>query len=61
MRPSIGPMDVNELTNLECAACGEAVDVLAEAFEPVLPLLCGRCLVQLIEDAAEPQDLPAAA
>lgn len=54
-------MNVNELTDLDCAACGEAADVLADAFEPVLPLLCGRCLAQLIEDAAEPQGLPVAA
>jgi hypothetical protein len=45
-------MDVNQLTDLDCEACGEAVDLAADGFEPVLPLLCERCLAQLVEGEA---------
>jgi hypothetical protein len=54
-------MQINERTDLDCTACGEAVDVLAPGFEPVAPLLCERCLRQLIEDEADRHDLAAAA
>ena len=53
-------MDINELSDLTCEACGETVDVTADGFEPVLPLLCERCLAQLVADEAEPA-LPVAA
>lgn len=54
------PMLINELTDLDCEACGEAVDVLAADFEPIEPLLCDRCLTQLKADDAE-ERLPIAA
>ena len=53
-------MDINELTDLGCEGCGELVDVTTDAAEPVLPLLCGPCLRQLIEDEAD-RALPVAA
>ena len=53
-------MQINELTDLDCEACGQAVEVTDDGFEPVLPLLCERCLTQLIEDEAD-RVLPAAA
>ena len=46
-------MQINELTDLGCEACSEAVDLTADGFEPVLPLLCDRCLRQLVEHEAE--------
>ena len=54
-------MQINELTDLDCAACGEAVDLAADGFQPVLPLLCERCLTQLVEDEAERLELIPAA
>lgn len=53
-------MLTNELIDLDCEACGEAVDLTADGIEPVLPLLCARCLTQLVEDESE-QSLPIAA
>jgi hypothetical protein len=53
-------MEINELTDLDCEACGDVVDVLAADFEPVQPLLCGPCLAQLAENEAV-QGLPVAA
>ena len=46
-------MKINELTDLDCEACGEAVDLASEPIEPILPLLCERCLSQLVEDEAD--------
>ena len=53
-------MQINELTDLGCEACGDTVDPTAQGVEPVLPLLCDRCLAQLVEDEAE-HALPIAA
>ncbi len=53
-------MQNNELTDLGCEACGDTVDVTADSFEPALPLLCERCLAQLVEDDID-QVLPVAA
>jgi hypothetical protein len=53
-------MFINDLTDLDCEACGEAVDVLAASFQPVLPMLCEPCRGQLVEDEAD-QALPVAA
>ena len=53
-------MQINELTDLDCEACGDAVDPAADDFEPVQPLLCERCLAQLVEDEADTA-LPVAA
>jgi hypothetical protein len=55
------PMDINELTDLTCDACGEAVDVLGASFEPVVPTLCEPCLGQLAEDESRRAELPVAA
>jgi hypothetical protein len=46
-------MQINLLTDLDCEACGEGVNVLADDAEPILPLLCGACLAVLLEDDAE--------
>ena len=54
-------MLINELTDPDCEACGEAVDVLADDFEPTLPLLCTQCRAQLVEDERPRQELPVAA
>jgi hypothetical protein len=54
-------MFINDLTDLDCEACGEAVDVQAEEFEPILPLLCAECLAQLVQDGRQLRDLPVAA
>ncbi|MET1232805.1 MAG: hypothetical protein ABWY52_08155 [Candidatus Limnocylindrales bacterium] len=54
-------MFINDLTDLDCEACGEAVDVVTADFEPVVPLLCERCLAQLVNDEDVHRDLPAAA
>ncbi len=48
-------MFINDLTDLDCEACGEAVDVVAAGFEPVVPLLCERCLAQLVDDEDVPE------
>lgn len=53
-------MFINDLTDLDCEACGEAVDVLAVDFEPLTPLLCGRCHTQLVEDESRQELLVAA-
>jgi hypothetical protein len=53
-------MQINELTDLGCEACGDSVDPTADSFEPVLPLLCGRCRAQLVEEEAD-RMLPVAA
>jgi hypothetical protein len=46
-------MKINLLTDLDCEACGEGVNVLADDVAPILPLLCGPCLAALLEDEAE--------
>jgi len=54
-------MQINELTDLDCAACGEAVDVLADDFQANVPLLCAPCLAQLVDDEGERRELIPAA
>jgi hypothetical protein len=43
-------MLINELTDRQCEACGDEVDVLDAGFEPILPLLCPDCSLLLLFD-----------
>lgn len=43
-------MLINELVHPTCEACGDDIDVLDADFEPVTPLLCLDCQLQLAYD-----------
>ena len=43
-------MLINELTHPTCEACGDEINVLDPAVEPVTPLLCPDCRLQLAFD-----------
>lgn len=53
-------MLINELTHPTCEACGDEIDVLDAGFEPVTPLLCPDCRLQLVFDG-ERQEIAKAA
>jgi hypothetical protein len=48
-------MLINELTDLHCEACGDAVDVRDATFEPIQPLLCPDCQALILMDEADPE------
>jgi len=53
-------MLINELTDLDCEACGEIVALQVD-LPLARPLLCERCLTQLLEDEVRDRELIAAA